>query len=237
MGVVLDRGQPERPAGTAQGAQGALAGQHAGKARVLGRDQDPVLAAAVAAKLHVVSAAGALMDAWRAGRRADIRARALAVGFQRAVGGVAQAHAIRPCEQRLYRRHRAIVERHERTPDRWQAVGVGVLEQDAHGPRGGVGGEGQPPVLVGSGKVDEALPEVAPRALAFDRAGELTADVRLGRQTREQQRERLASIWVQRNAPRPRDRIPAPAGNRAQQLAQALVVGEAQDGLLVFQVC
>jgi hypothetical protein len=52
---VLDGGQRERRGGTIERAQAGLAGEHAGERRVRGGDHDPVLPAAVAAQLDIVS--------------------------------------------------------------------------------------------------------------------------------------------------------------------------------------
>ncbi len=50
-----------------------------------------------------------------------------------------------------------VVERHERASDRRQLARVGMLQQRRDLLRGGVGGEAQPPILVRSREVDEAL--------------------------------------------------------------------------------
>ena len=55
LGVLLDRRQPERAGRALERAQPGACGEHTGEVRALGRDQDPMLAAAVAAEFDVVS--------------------------------------------------------------------------------------------------------------------------------------------------------------------------------------
>ena len=204
-----------------------------------GVEQDPVRPAPVAAQFHVVIAAG---GACLTARRERLRAVALAARLevfaaaalaQRAQAaardlGQTQAGALRlqlrdqPCG--------VVVERDLRAADRRQAVAGGVLQQRLDQLGGGVGREAQPPLAVGAHEVEHALVPAPARAAARERARELIADLGLAGEAREQAGERLGALGVERDAPRPADRVPAPSRDRAQELAQPLVVREAQDG-------
>ena len=125
----------------------------------------------------------------------------------------------------------AIVDRKQRAADRRQAAGLRVFEQLSYGLGRGIGGEAQPPVLVGPREVDETLVCATSRPPAPDRAGERLTDLGLAGQARQQAREGLRVLGLEREAPHTLLRIPAAARDRAQQLAQAVVVGKAQHGL------
>ncbi len=236
LGVVLDRRQPERPGLTLLRAQSEARGEHASEVRALGGEQDPVLAAAVAAELDVVAKGKA------PGGRFRIRAAGTFVGpasplgaklGQRPARGLAEAHGAHVLGELLDELGSVIVERHQRASDRRQLARLGMLEQALHGLDRAIGGEAQPPVLVGAREVDHALVAAPLGTSAPDRAIELLAHVRFQLEPGEQLRERLGLVGAERHAPDPADGVPAAAWDRPQQLAQGIVVGEAQHGLVV----
>ena len=110
-----------------------------------------------------------------------------------------------------------------------------MREQRRDGLGRGVRREAQPPVLVGAREVDQALLRPATCAPARDRAGERVANLGRTGQADQQARERLCLVGTERKAPRFCERIPATTGDRAQQLAQALVIREAQHGLVALE--
>src|ERR1700683_5525679 len=110
-----------------------------------------------------------------------------------------------------------------------------MLEQRLRQLRRCVGGEAQPPVLIGPCEVEHAFIVAAPCAPALDRAGEGLRYLGFNGKAREQPRKRLRALGIERNAPRPLAGIPAAAWQSAQQLTQALVEREAQYGLAVFE--
>ena len=156
---------------------------------------------------------------------------AIAACEQSAPGGVAQPQAAALGVELVDQPCGVVVEWHQRAGDRRQVAGSGVLEQRRHRLRCRVGGEPEPPVLIRSREVQEALVAAAPRAAAPHRRRQRVAHVRLARQVPEQARERLGALGVERHAPGSPLWIPAPARDRAQKLAQALVVGKPQHGL------
>ncbi len=188
-------------------------------------------AATVAAKLDVVAlittAAPRLLALWGAPRLP----RAAAVREERPTSGIAEPQARGSRAQLSDQLRGPIVDREERTADRGQTAGLRVLEQLSYRLGRSVGGEAEPPVLVGPREIEEALICATSRAPAPDRAGERIADLGLAGQARQQARERLRLLGFEREAPHTLVRIPAAARDRAQELAQALVVGKAQHGL------
>ncbi len=110
-----------------------------------------------------------------------------------------------------------------------------MLEQRGHDLGWAVDGEGQPPALVRSRDVEHALVVAAEGALARQRAREGLAENGRERERVEEQRERLCALGVERDDPGAPSRIPAAAGERAQQLAQAVVVGEAEHRVAVVE--
>jgi hypothetical protein len=225
LAIVLDGGQRERRVGTIQRAQVGSAGEHPGKRRMRGGDHDPVFPAAVAAQLHIVYE----RVPPRRGSRTllDLRER-----VRRVVG---QAQAGGSCGQLLDEPRGVLIERYQRPADRGQAVGVRVLEQRLGELGRSVGGEAQPPVLIGPGEVEHAFVVAAAGAATLDCTGELVGHIRCTRQAGEQARERLRALWIEWDAPCPPDGVPPSPWDRAQQLTQALVVGEAQHGLTVSE--
>ena len=126
------------PSGPSSARRPARAASSACERGVLGGDQHPVLLAAVAAQLHVVSVIAP--GAGSPGRLGDLCQR---------VGRVfAEAQAARAGGQRVHEPRRLLVERDQGTADRGQLVRVRVLEQRRHDLGGAVGGERQPPALV-----------------------------------------------------------------------------------------
>ena len=130
-----------------------------------------------------------------------------------------------------------LVQWHERAGDRRHLLRPRVFEQGRDSRVRDIGGKAQPPVPIGSHQIDEQAVTRAARAATGDRAGERVAHLRATGHTPEQARERLGLVGLERQAPHPPDWIPAAAGNRAQQLAQTLVVGEAQHRLIVLERC
>ena len=124
---------------------------------------------------------------------------------------VGQAQTGTGCGQLIDEPRGVAVERDQRAVDLGQAVGVGVLEQRLRELGRGVGGEAQPPVLIGPGEVEHALVAAASGAAALDRASECVGHIRRTRQARQQARERLGALGVERDAPRPLDGVPAAA--------------------------
>ena len=128
-----------------------------------------------------------------------------------------------------------LVERDQRSADRRQAVGVGVLEQRPHELLLDIRRKAQPPVLVGPRQVQHALSVTAPGATARDRPGERVAHLRAARQARHQPRQRLRPLGVERYAPRPLAGIPAPPGDCTQEQAQTIVIGKPQHGFAAVE--
>ncbi len=237
LGVVLDRREPHRPAGPLGGAQAGGGGEHAGDGGVASGDQNPVLAAAVAAELDVVAGVrGAVRGAAgvraRGATVAGSPTRLLGVGEQRAAREVAEAHARALLVESVEQLGGVVVDRHERAADLGHLARVRVFEQRGHGLGRGVGGEAEPPVAVGARDVEQQLAALAFGAAARDGAVELGAYFGRVGQPVEQQRERLRLVGLQRNAPRAFDGVPAAAGDRAQQHPQTVVVGKTQHGLV-----
>ena len=111
-----------------------------------------------------------------------------------------------------------------------------MREQRGDAPRLAVGGKAEPPALVGAREVHLADAGAAPAgAQARERAFELLGDLGAARDALQQPRERLGLFLAERQAPDALERIPAAPGDRAQELAHPLVVGEAQDGLAAVE--
>jgi len=92
-----------------------------------------------------------------------------------------------------------------------------------------------PQRIAGSGEVHETLITAALGAAAADQAFELAVHVGLAGETREQLRKGLRLVGTERHAPGALRGIPATTRDRAQQLAQILVVGKAHDGLVPIE--
>ncbi len=145
-----------------------------------------MLAAAVATKLDVVDELGlAFISRRAAGRAAVATIGEFAVVAQGTMRGVAEAHAGVVLGHSLDQLRGAVVEWQQHAADRGHVVGVGVLQQDLCRARGGIGCEGQPPVLVGSGEIDQALSAAPARPPARYRTRERLAHLRLAGQVRE----------------------------------------------------
>ena len=228
--VALARCQPHAPAGALGVAQAGAPRQSSDERRPSPGDEDPVLAAAVSAELDV-------RPRLRAGSRA--RRRALGLGAlalaQRLAGGLAETNP--RVTQRADRRGRVVVQRHVRAPDRVQPLSLGVVEQPPEELRGTVRREAQPPALVRPREVDQALAASAAATAAVDRPRQSLLDVRRRGQAGEQPRERLGLLGFQRHAPDALLGVPAPPRDRAQQLPQVLVIGEAENRLVALERC
>src|SRR5436309_2751009 len=83
-----------------------------------------------------------------------------------------------------------------------------VLEQLSYGLGRSVGGEAEPPVLVGPREIEEALICGTSRPPPPNRAGERLTHLRLAGQARQQARERLRLLGFERQAPHTLVRIP-----------------------------
>ena len=162
--VALVGRESERAFGTLERAQAGLTGQHARKRRMLGRDEDPMPAATVAAKLDVVALITIADRGLLAVCGAPGLPRAGAVREERATSGIAEPHARGSRAQRSDHLRGAIVDRKQRAADRGQAAGLRVLEQLSYGLGRSIGGEAEPPVLVGPREVDRdtRLRDVSP---------------------------------------------------------------------------
>ena len=154
-----------------------------------------------------------------------------AVREERATSGIAEPHARGSRAQPFDHLRGPIVDRNERAADRGQAASLRVLEQLGYGLGCSVGGEAEPPVLVGPREIDETLICATSRPPAPDRAGEPLAHLGLPGQARKQARERLRLLGFERETPHALVRIPAATRDGSQELAQAFVVGKAQHGL------
>jgi hypothetical protein len=220
---VLLGGKRERRGRAIESAQAHVARKLAGQRRVLGGDQDPLLAAAVSAELDVVAECPLVPRRRSASRELD-------EGMGRVIG---QAQGRRSGEHRSHELRGALVERNQRAADRRQAVRLRVLEQRGDDIRSVVGGKAQPPRLVGPRDVDHALVVAPLRAAALQRPGKRIRDVHAARHGREQEHQRACPVGVQRNPPDSLLGIPPPPRDRAQQLAQALVIGKPQHGLAI----
>ena len=131
VGVVLDRGDPEREISRHARAQAGLGRQHLGVAGPRRGEHDPVLATAIAAKLDLVfslrgplvTEAGVLVPA------AELDGALLDVTgphVQRAPGLIAQAHRpVLPAEP-LDDLHGLVVEGDDGAPDRRQLLRLGM---------------------------------------------------------------------------------------------------------------
>ncbi len=239
--VAFVRRQPKGSLGSLERAQVGLSGEDAGERSMLRADEDPVLAVAIATELHVIwglARARVPLRVFRiatAGRPHLIPA-GNGPGGKCAAGHLAKAQPSGLLAEILEHSRCAIVERHEGAPDGGHLARVGVCEQCGDWLRGGVGGEAQPPVLIGPGEVDEALVASAPGASATDQARQLEAHVRLAGEPGEEMSKSLGLVGFEGDAPGAPRGIPAAAGDRAQELAQVLVVGEAQHGLVTVEL-
>ena len=233
--VALAGRESERAFGTIERAQAGLAGQPARQRRVLGRDENPMPAATVAAKLDVVALITIADRRLLALCAAPRLPRAGAVREQSPSGGIGEPQAGGSRAQLFDQACGAIVDRKQRAADRGQAAGLRVLEQLSYGLGRSIGGEAQPPVLVGPRKIEQALICATSRPPASDRAGERLAHLGLAGQARQQARERLRLLGFEWQAPHTPVRIPASPRDRAQELAQAFVVGKAQHRLAASQ--
>lgn len=234
LSVVLDSGNAQRAGRAGERAQARSSGERAGEGRPLDGDQDPMLSAAVAAKLDVVGERCTVVGLALSGA---CLVRALDVGLDRPSGGVAEHDGSTVGAQLLEQVRGALVHRDHRPADGRELACARVPEQGRDEVGVDIRGEGQPPVLVGTRELDEALPAPSPGPATPDPATELVADIRLAGKAGEQLRERLGLFWLQRHAPCTLQRVPAPSRYRAQQLAKPLVVGKAQDGLIADQRC
>ena len=179
-----------------------------------------MLAAAIAPELDVVPRGG--------GRRGTTVAGRLRLALaERLRGRLGEAHAL--IAQRAHGRRRTLVQRHLRAPDRLEPLRVRVVEQLGHQLGRRVGREAEPPALVGTREVDEALAPPAPAPAPLDRPCELRVDLRRGREALQQPPERVRLLGFERHAPNALPGVPAAPGYRTQQQAQLLVVGKAQD--------
>ena len=143
---------------------------------MLGGDQDPVLAATVAAQLDVVA------------ERRRRSARSPPVRGARRLGVSSSACTASSCEAQARRRSRRRCPR--AAPAAWSSSGIsarpiagssrasGCSSSACDELRGGVGREAQPPALIWPREVEHALVAAAPRAPARDRAVERVADLR-----------------------------------------------------------
>ncbi len=137
---------------------------------MIGRDQHPVLLAAVALELHVVA------------HRAGPGGRPLG-DLGQGVGSVfAEAQAPGLGGQRVNESGSLFVQRDQRAPDRRQLVRLVVREQCLDDPRRAVGSERQPPALIRAGYVEHTLVVAAAHALTRECARERLADKRRARQ-------------------------------------------------------
>ncbi len=229
--VALVGCESERAFRTIERTQAGLTGQHARQRRLLGRDENPMLAAAVATKLDVVALITIADCRPLAVCGAPRQLRVGAVREESATGGIGEPQARGSRAQLSDELRGPIVDRKERAADRGQAAGLRVLEQLSYGFGRSIGGEAEPPVLVGPREIEQALICATSRPPAPDRAGERLTHLGLAGKARQQARERLGLLGFERETPDTLGRIPAAARDRAQEFAQALVVGKAQHGL------
>jgi hypothetical protein len=194
-----------------------------------------MLAAAVATEGHVVLCIGSLAVVQTSARGSTVAVDAFGLYAQCATYRIREMHCAAGRAHPLDESRSIFVHRHQRSSDGGQLSRAGVLEQRSDGIGSCVGGEAEPPVLVRSREVDQALPAPASAARTLDRSGERPPYVRRTRQAREQTRERLCLVRLDRYAPGTLERVPAASGYGAQELAQILVVGEAQNSLVAGQ--
>ena len=155
---------------------------------------------------------------------------------ERVLGVFGQSQPVRAVSQQSADDARGeLVERDQRPADCRQSVGVGVFGERLHKFDIDVGRKAQPPVLVGTGEIQDALPRATPATAACDRTRQRVADVRPTRQAREQHRKRLRALGIERYPPGPLARIPAPPRDRAQEQAQTIVVGKPQHGFAAVE--
>ncbi len=201
---------------------------------VLGVDHDPAPPGAVAAHLDLVGepvAAGA--GAARVGRLGHVAPADLC---QRVPCVARDLQSAAAAGERADDRRRLLVERHQAAVDQRQPVGAGVLEQGLDDLGRAVCRKAQPPALIRPREIDHALLPVPATAQPRELALELLADLGLAGQPRKQLADRLRALGIERHPPDPLLGVPAPARQRAQQLAQVVVVGKAQQRLSVLQV-
>ena len=127
------------------------------------------------------------------------------------------------------------VEGDQRAADGGERDGVGVLEQRLHDLGGAVGGECEPPALVRPGNVEtHSSRGRRARWRASARAsGSLTTGG--SEKPLEESRKRPARSGSSGRIHARASRIPAAARNRTQDLAQAVVVGKAEDRLAIVE--